>query len=141
MGLRFFIQYEADKSLKDQRDLATQAVMPMPTWVHSLSLQFSDSVTQWWYQVRAYGLNYWYGASNLCPFCRRAGVVDRERLVIHPTHFGICQHSVLRASHLQIHKAIVALVGAEVRLGDLGDAFMRTTVREVAPPGLRSGGY
>ena len=124
---------EANRTLKDARDLATRAVMHAPTWVRSLSIHFPDSVSTWWYQVRAYGLNYWFGGTNLCPFCRAAGEVDRARLAIRPTHFGICHHSVLRASHLKVHNAVVALIGAEIRLGDLSDAFLRSTVRPVTP--------
>ena len=135
LGLDSFVRREANRTLKDARDLATRAVMHAPTWVRSLSIHFPDSVSTWWYQVRAYGLNYWFGGTNLCPFCRAAGEVDRARLAIRPTHFGICHHSVLRASHLKVHNAVVALIGAEIRLGDLSDAFLRSTVRPVTASG------
>ena len=91
-GLESFVRREAARTLKDARDLATRAVMNGPVWVRSLNVHFNDVVSTWWYQVRAYGLNYWFGGSNLCPFCRAAGEVDRARLAIRPTHFGICHH-------------------------------------------------
>ena len=54
------------------------------------------------------------------------------RLTTRPTRFGVCHYSVLRASHTKVHNAIVALAGAELRLGSLSHAFMRSTVRDLS---------
>ena len=76
-ALEFFIHREAAQAYKDARDLVTAQVMQGRAWVAVSGRSFDDRTMKWWIQVRPYGLNYWYGSSNLCVFCVRAGETDR----------------------------------------------------------------
>lgn len=103
--------------------------MQLRAWVGGVGLRLADMDALWWYQVQAYGLNSWYGGISGCPFCQAAGGTELVNLQIRPNQFGICHQSVLHASHIKVHNALVALVGGKVQLGALSDAFMHRTTR------------
>jgi hypothetical protein len=67
-GLYLFIQREAQRSYKDARDLATGSVMSSRMWLRCLNPRFDDRTMIWWYQARAYGLNYWFRGVKIVHF-------------------------------------------------------------------------
>ena len=75
-GLERFVSNEVARILKDARDRNTGLMLNARQWVAGVGLRSSDPDMAWRYRERAYGLNYFFGRSNQCIFCQRAGETD-----------------------------------------------------------------